>query len=642
MIKKSPEYSFNVSASAYNYSIVMPHTSVVFPDPAVKFIYVMRKDSGSVCNPIASKISQEYRIPQEQVQEIVSPAYNRFVDGLSHVIGQNFICKGKTEIHLFAPESIETHRHSFLGQRQAISLDPLIDEAGIETIGLSRGYLPGGTVEIGMMPRPGFPSLHEQILAIKDKIFSSDGVDIFEDDIYTGGSLTRVVDMLANEGIKVKRIIPGIQIGAAQSLIDRGIEINPAIQYHMADGQDIDLGDPRDFLLGADGLVVILNGQQLGRLPYVSPFVSPSARLSIPKENEESFSRDVLLLNREFFAEVEQGLAIPLDLKHMNEVSAFALKTLMPEWKDARMVDIIDNILDRQNAMKAVCDYHRDRSGIRILGLPQKVVFLDVNGTILPSDSKNGHIADQDLNGFQNAVAELEKTGAIVGLNSDSPLPQLREFAAKLGIPDAPIIAENGAVLAYGSKKIVMRSFEDLSDLKASIKALAEKRAMAQADDLIAPEFGGSDLAPEKWAFGGNRSNSLSVFADAGFLKDIKALIDGLYEVGTVSCDYSPEHGFLGVHSGENFRTGKAETLQKLVREGHEIVSVGDSLSDYAPMPLPNRVVFVQDGLPADILRQPHVRVSEEKGISGVIETLKYFAYENAQPSRKQDLSYEI
>ena len=121
----------------------------------------------------------------------------------------------------------------------------------------------------------------------------------------------------------------------------------------------------------------------------------------------------------------------------------------------------------------------------------------------------------------------------------------------------------------------------------------------------------------------------------------MKAYIENHYGNGVVSCDFSPKHGFLGVHANENFRKGKAETLLKLVREGHEIISVGDSLSDYVPFSLPNRVVFVQDGLPKDILSQPHVSVSGKKGISGVTETLKCIA-QQSKLSAKIGLFYDI
>jgi len=138
---------------------------------------------------------------------------------LLHALGKHFQHKGKTEIHLFEAEEIEAKRLSYLGQRSAISLDPIINSQNVIKIGVSRGYLPGGKIEIGMIARPGYPDLSEQIRALKARLLPNEAIDIFEDDIFTGGSLTKIVDMLHAEGIKVARIIPGIQVGKATSLL---------------------------------------------------------------------------------------------------------------------------------------------------------------------------------------------------------------------------------------------------------------------------------------------------------------------------------------------------------------------------------------------------------------------------------------
>jgi hydroxymethylpyrimidine pyrophosphatase-like HAD family hydrolase len=642
MKQKLSRDRFNASAITYDYRIVTPETAVVTTSPDIGFIYIMRKDTAAVCDPLSQKISSQYQIPTEQVRETIRPLYLKFVDGLSHAIARNLTHKGRVEIHLYDPERIDTHRFSYLNDQKAISLDPLVQAESVATIGLSRGYLPGGKIEIGMMPRPGHPSLHEQILLLKEKISAGDEIDIFEDDIYTGGSLTRVVNMLAHEGIRVKNIIPGIQIGTSQSLISLGIEINPAVRYHIHAGQDIDLGDPRDFLLGADGLVVMLNGNQLGRLPYIAPFVSPAARLSIPKENEIRFSLDVLALNQDFFTEVERALSISVELTHLNESSAFALGTLVPEWKSMRLADVVSDIINNYKSLQKVCDYHRDHSAIKMLGLPKNIVFLDVNGTLLPSTSRDGYIAAQDLEAFQNAVIGLEKTGMVVGLNSDSPLPQLRDFSKRIGIPNAPIIAENGAVISYKENSIGLRHFDNIDILKSDIRKWAEKNGFSQAENLIAPEFGGNELPAGLWAFGANRTNSISIFGSTDFIAGVRELINKFQTENDINCDYSPNHGFIGIHAGRDFRQGKAEMLEKLVNEGHRIVSIGDSVSDYASLPLPNKVVFVQDGIPADILSMPHVSITKEKGIAGVVETLKSLANTGIEPRAKQSMSYDI
>ena len=110
-----------------------------------------------------------------------------------------------------------------------------------------------------------------------------------------------------------------------------------------------------------------------------------------------------------------------------------------------------------------------------------------------------------------------------------------------------------------------------------------------------------------------------------------------------VDCDFSPEYGFFSIHSCKNFRRGKAEILERLAKAGHKVVSIGDSLSDYADYNLPNRVVFVQDGLPDAILQQPHVSVAQYRGIGGIIETLNTILQaESIDYSLKQEKSYDI
>ena len=57
---------------------------------------------------------------------------------------------------------------------------------------------------------------------------------------------------------------------------------------------------------------------------------------------------------------------------------------------------------------------------------------------------------------------------------------------------------------------------------------------------------------------------------------------------------------------------------------------------------MPNRVVFVQDCIGVEILSQSHVSVSRQKGILGVIETLKNLVNEQRELSVKQGLTYDI
>jgi soluble P-type ATPase len=110
-----------------------------------------------------------------------------------------------------------------------------------------------------------------------------------------------------------------------------------------------------------------------------------------------------------------------------------------------------------------------------------------------------------------------------------------------------------------------------------------------------------------------------------------------------VDFDYSPDYGFFSIHSCNNFRRGKAEILEELTNAGHIVISIGDSLSDYADVRLPNQVIFVQLGLPEHILQRPHVTVSEFKGISGVIESLnKILQGDTTKHIPREDISYDM
>jgi hydroxymethylpyrimidine pyrophosphatase-like HAD family hydrolase len=623
-----------------NYDIVFPKGKIVSPSPTTKYTYVMRADPDAVCRPIANALEETHRLDADHTYSVIEPHYNDFIFELSNIIGRTFSTLGKTEIHLYKQEEIGSYQKAFLERKKVISLDPLITGQNVLNLGISRNYLPGGVQELGMTNRPGTPPLAEQIQMIRNVLGSDPQAEIIEDDIYTGGSLIRVIDMLAEKYIVVSRIITGIQVGTPAKIVNRGIKILPAVKYEVSDDQKIDLGDPRDFMLGADGLVTYFGKEDYSRLPYIAPFVAPDARLSIPSNMVRLFSDDVLELNRKFFENIEQDLGTSIQLKHMNPHSTKALQSLLPCSVEDRVSDIAAHIQTNFEQVTDACLEAKDNTMIRLMDLPEKVAFIDVNGTILPSDSKDGHITDDQLMKFQVAVEDLRASGAEVGLNSDSPLPQLQEFAKRIGLDDCPIMAENGALLSYKGKVLPFRDLQDSEDIKQVSHYIALKRGIAQAEDVIAPEFGGVPLDPAKWAIGANRSSSISIFGAPEFLKELHEKITALYK--NISCDFSPEHNFLGIHAGQNFRLGKAQSLEKLVNAGHTIYSIGDSLSDYAPMPLPNKVFFVSGNIPESIKKEAHVTMTRSSGLSGVIESLKQIQSSIVKkPQQDHTLRYE-
>jgi hypothetical protein len=222
-------------------------------------------------------------------------------------------------------------------------------------------------------------------------------------------------------------------------------------------------------------------------------------------------------------------------------------------------------------------------SSISALHLEARLVFLDVNGTLLPSDSRDGHVPDSDVALLRAGVATVRQRGWQVGLCSDSPVEQLRAFGRRVGLgEDIPIIAENGNCIAYGDRLVVLRSLA-VGQLKSRVVAIAHGLGMPVPEgDVVAPEFGGPVIRSRGsiWAFGANRITSLTVFGPRRLIGRLGEVIAARPDRGV---DCSPDAGYFALHPDGDFRRGKHVTLSQLAAQGHEVVMIGDSLSDLSP-----------------------------------------------------------
>lgn len=223
------------------------------------------------------------------------------------------------------------------------------------------------------------------------------------------------------------------------------------------------------------------------------------------------------------------------------------------------------------------------RIKIEELGLPAKLVFIDVNGTLIP-DSRHGK---PDIVGslfdhmdFKDLVGKIANVNMGIGLCSDSPLAQLVKFAQDWNLHEAPIIAENGNILSYKDKSVVIHKLDRLEDLKRTISDFSIAQGWEQTDDVIAPEFGYSSYPSylkNQWAFGANRLTSISVFAGEVQIQVFGSL---LKDEGGVTVDCSPQHHFLSIHPG-NYKENKGALLAALASFGHDVTMIGNSMSDW-------------------------------------------------------------
>jgi len=140
-------------------------------------------------------------------------------------------------------------------------------------LAISRLYAVGGYEVLGHVPRPGWPTLAEQVAQIPAGTYL-----LRDDDLVTGSTLAAVRALLPTD------------------VVIRGTEL--ALQH----AEDEDVVDARDFLLGADdaGLVLALPGGGVARAPYLLPYVDPAERASIAAS--QAFSIALWELNASTFA----------------------------------------------------------------------------------------------------------------------------------------------------------------------------------------------------------------------------------------------------------------------------------------------------------------------------------------------------
>jgi nicotinic acid mononucleotide adenylyltransferase len=156
-------------------------------------------------------------------------------------------------------------------QAAIISLDPMLPS--VHNLAVSRLFATGGYERRGHVARPGSDPIERQIADIPDGQYS-----LSDDDSMTGATMAAVRAMLPSR----------LQISQTRLAI--------------AHDPDEDVLDARDFLLGADhgGLVLELPNGEVGRAPYLLPYVDPAVRASIHASHD--FSIEVWSLNARLFA----------------------------------------------------------------------------------------------------------------------------------------------------------------------------------------------------------------------------------------------------------------------------------------------------------------------------------------------------
>ena len=605
--------------------IIWPYGNIVEVGESVDFIYIMRKDGKFAMSLVAQKIAKDYKLDEYAVTQTLLEEYDAFFANLTDTFKWGYSSKGSFELHLYDPDELENAVRSKSEESPIVSLDPLMKQ-GVSEFGVSRGYYMGGKKDFGQVARPGYESLSSQAQEIAANL-NGQPVSVSEDDIFSGGSVIASLNALLSKGIKIQKIIPGIQVGKPKKLSEMGLDVDPVVEYQTTDGVDIfdkvDLGDPRDYLLGASGLVVKLPSGEYGRAPYILPFVSTTARAGIPAGIEKTFALKVLQANFDFFQSVRDKIGAPLLLKHMNHSFLVLMHDMYGVDSHAEMSQLAAWLMDNLDGFWKITKKQGElQEGLALLTLPKNIVLLDVNGTLFPDESSDGYMPEEDVRSLRLAIAQAKERGISVGLCSDSPLPQLKEVAEKLDI-DGPILAENGNILAHANQVLTLQALPNIDAYKEQISLLAAEFEFQQANDCVAPEFGGIqvDVQNSKWGFGANRETSITVFGPSQLIQHLGSHFNNIQQGLSVDC--SPKYNYFAIHPGDNYKHNKGQALNTLSVYGHHIIMVGNSMSDWVEPDHGVICTFVSDARINPDIAYKAGYISDKPVIKGVIDILE-------------------
>jgi hypothetical protein len=163
---------------------------------------------------------------------------------------------------------------------------------------------------IGLQPRPGYPSIEEQLEALRTAEVSP--ITLTDDVIFEGAGALQLAERLEAVNRPVRKIIAGIGITEG---IERLQEAGINVECYRTFDKVVDEICERDFFPGVpmSGRTLRDSQGKYWSAPYINPFGDAEKWASIPKDRALDVSRMCLRLTVQLWSEVERksGLVIP-------------------------------------------------------------------------------------------------------------------------------------------------------------------------------------------------------------------------------------------------------------------------------------------------------------------------------------------
>ena len=158
-------------------------------------------------------------------------------------------------------------------------------------------------------------SIEDEIKRISKMIPSRE--IILADDVVFSGNVLRTIIRLFNEyGIEVLGIISSICTETSYNYFNKNLKMGILSNYKMTDDV-IDQICERDFYFGIAGSGILT--PSLKKAPYFKPFGNPCERASIPKNMENSFSRNCIERSLLLWEEMERKKGTSILMRELPE-----------------------------------------------------------------------------------------------------------------------------------------------------------------------------------------------------------------------------------------------------------------------------------------------------------------------------------
>ena len=222
----------------------------------------------------------------------------QMTDALSRIYGRVDIVPS-SDIEDFVKDKAKQSPYPVVTLTSAVE-DPIFDQ-GLQ---LSRGSQLSNSkyTDVGLIPRTtNNQPVQDQFNVLANR-FKGKAISLADDVVFSGGTISTIIDSLGARGVKVKQVIASVVInGGYEALQDRGV----TVQYDRIYDDVIDEVCMRDFIVGVpDGGRNIIDGNDRKSAPYIWPFGDAEQWASLPKSSLPAFSKVALETSCDFWEEV--------------------------------------------------------------------------------------------------------------------------------------------------------------------------------------------------------------------------------------------------------------------------------------------------------------------------------------------------